>query len=62
MDINSAALQLRPFRLATGTMLLQPLSVGANARVCMKSVVAPGSSVADGAVLGPLSRCAPHNA
>lgn len=50
--------QVRPFRLATGTMLLQPLSIGAGARVCLQSAVAPGSAVPDGAVLGPLSRCA----
>lgn len=41
--------------MATGTMLLQPLVIGAGARVCMKSAVAPGSAVPDGAVLGPLS-------
>ncbi|BDA51313.1 probable peroxisomal-coenzyme A synthetase at N-terminal half [Coccomyxa sp. Obi] len=46
---------VRPFRLATGTMLLQPLSIGTGARVCLKSAVAPGSAVPDDAVLGPLS-------
>ena len=47
--------QVRPFRMAPGTMMLQPICIEAQARVCMKAAVAPGSTVGPGKVVGPLS-------
>jgi hypothetical protein len=41
--------------MAPGTMLLEPIAIGAQATVCVKSSVAPGAALPDGAVLGPLS-------
>ena len=35
--------------------MLQPICIGAEARVCMKATVAPGSTVGPGTVVGPLS-------
>ncbi len=36
-------------------MMLQPIHIGAEARICMKAAVAPGATVSAGKVVGPLS-------
>ena len=41
--------------MAPGTMMLQPIHIEAEARICMKAAVAPGATVGAGKVVGPLS-------
>ena len=41
--------------MACGTMMLQQIYIEAQARICMKAAIAPGSTVGAGKVIGPLS-------
>ena len=44
-----------PFCADGGSMMLSAIEIGSGCAVCSRSIVAPGASLHDGAVIGPLS-------